>query len=75
MPNMDYVTDTYSLIWYFTEDSRLGKNDLKAFESTVIEGIMIVPITKDKFIKKVRIMPTIWKHRNFVLCVMLNVKC
>lgn len=40
---MNYVTDTHSLIWYFTEDSRLSKRALRAFEQTVKEGIMIVP--------------------------------
>lgn len=40
---MNYVTDTHSLIWYFTEDSRLSKRALRVFEKTVKEGIMIVP--------------------------------
>ncbi len=40
---MDYVTDAHSLIWYFTEDSRLSKNALWAFEETIEEGIVIVP--------------------------------
>ena len=40
---MNYVTDTHSLIWYFTEDSRLSKRALRVFEQTVKEGIIIVP--------------------------------
>ena len=40
---MDYVTDTHSLVWYFTVDVRLGRKALKAFEQTTEEGIMIVP--------------------------------
>jgi len=40
---MDYVTDTHSLVWYFTDDSRLSREALKAFEQTIEEGIIIVP--------------------------------
>lgn len=40
---MTYVTDTHSLVWYFTEDSRLSKNALEAFEGTIKEGIIIIP--------------------------------
>ena len=40
---MDYVTDTHSLVWYFTEDSLLSKKALEAFEGTIKEGIIIVP--------------------------------
>ena len=40
---MDYVTDTHSLVWYFTDDARLSIKALKAFEQTTEEGIMIVP--------------------------------
>ena len=40
---MDYVTDTHSLVWYFTDDARLSRKALKAFEQTTEEGIMIVP--------------------------------
>ena len=32
---MDYVTDTHSLVWYFTEDSLLSKKALEAFEETL----------------------------------------
>jgi PIN domain nuclease of toxin-antitoxin system len=38
-----YVTDTHSLIWYFTEDERLSKRALDAFEETIKEGIIIIP--------------------------------
>lgn len=40
---MNYVTDTHSIVWYFTEDSRLSKKALEVFEQTVKEGIIIVP--------------------------------
>ncbi len=40
---MNYVTDAHSLVWCFTEDSRLSKNALGAFEETIEEGIIIVP--------------------------------
>ena len=40
---MDYVTDTHSLVWYFTDDLRLSKKALEAFEQTIEEGIIIVP--------------------------------
>lgn len=40
---MNYVTDTHSLVWYFTADSRLSKKALDAFESTIAEGMIIVP--------------------------------
>ena len=40
---MDYVTDTHSLVWYFTEDSKLSKKALEVFEGTIKEGIIIVP--------------------------------
>ncbi len=40
---MDYVTDTHSLVWYFTEDSRLSKTALDAFEQTVEKDVIIVP--------------------------------
>ena len=38
-----YVTDTHSLVWYFTDDQHLSKKALKSFESTVKEGQIIVP--------------------------------
>ena len=40
---MNYVSDTHSLVWYFTDDQRLGKRALKMFESTVKAGQIIVP--------------------------------
>ena len=40
---MDYVTDTHSLVWYFTEDPRLSKKALEAFERTVEKNVIIVP--------------------------------
>ncbi|MBI5309068.1 MAG: type II toxin-antitoxin system VapC family toxin [Planctomycetes bacterium] len=40
---MDFVTDTHSLIWYFTEDARLSKKAFKAFEGTIKEGTIVVP--------------------------------
>src|SRR4030065_2986902 len=41
--SMDFVTDTHSLIWYFTEDSRLSRKAFDAFEGTVKDGTVIVP--------------------------------
>ena len=38
---MKYVTDTHSLVWYFTGDSRLGKKALELFEGTIKEGAII----------------------------------
>jgi PIN domain nuclease of toxin-antitoxin system len=40
---MDYVTDTHSLVWYFTDDSRLSRKALDAFEQTTEEGTIIIP--------------------------------
>ena len=40
---MNYVTDTHSLLCYFTDDKRLSQKALKSFESTVKEGQIIVP--------------------------------
>ena len=39
---MDCVTDTHSLIWYFTEDARLSENALIAFEKSLDIGSIIV---------------------------------
>ncbi len=39
---MNFVTDTHSLIWYFTEDSRLSRKAFDAFEGTVKDGTVIV---------------------------------
>ncbi len=41
--SMNYVTDTHALVWYFTDDLRLSKKALEAFEQTTDEGIIIVP--------------------------------
>ena len=41
---MDYVTDTHSILWYFTEDPRLSKRSLEVFEGTVREGFIIIPV-------------------------------
>jgi len=40
---MDYVTDTHSLVWYFTDDSRLSSNALIAFQTAEVEGTIFVP--------------------------------
>ncbi len=40
---MNYVTDTHSLVWYFTEDSRLSQKGMEAFERTVDKGMIIIP--------------------------------
>ena len=40
---MDYVTDTHSLVWYFTDDSRLSSKALQAFQSPEEKGIIFVP--------------------------------
>jgi PIN domain nuclease of toxin-antitoxin system len=40
---MDYVTDTHSLVWYFTDDVRLGSNALEAFQSSEEEGTIFIP--------------------------------
>ena len=40
---MDCVTDTHSLVWYFTEDALLSENALNAFEESLDTGSIIVP--------------------------------
>jgi len=40
---MDYITDTHSLVWYFTDDSRLSSKALQAFQSSEEKGIIFVP--------------------------------
>ena len=66
---LNYVTDTHSLVWYFTDDQHLSKKALKSFESTVKEGQIIVStairyeaclITRDEQITKSKIVKTIW---------------
>ncbi len=41
--SMDYVTDTHSIVWYFTDDSRLSARALEAIENTIKEGSIIIP--------------------------------
>jgi PIN domain nuclease of toxin-antitoxin system len=43
MKTKNYVTDTHSLVWYFTESPRLSKKALKVFEKTLKEGSIIIP--------------------------------
>jgi len=38
-----YVTDTHSLVWYFSDSPRLSAGAFKAFENTVENGSIIVP--------------------------------
>ena len=40
---MDYVTDTHSIVWYFTEDTRLGRRAYAVVEGTIKEGVIIIP--------------------------------
>jgi PIN domain nuclease of toxin-antitoxin system len=40
---MDHVTDTHSIVWYFTDDARLSRRALEAFEKTIKEGAIIIP--------------------------------
>ena len=40
---MNYVVDTHSLVWHFTNDPRLGEQARNAFEQTLKEGALIVP--------------------------------
>jgi PIN domain nuclease of toxin-antitoxin system len=42
---MNYVTDTHSIVWYFTENSSLSERALEVFEKTVKENgeIIIIP--------------------------------
>lgn len=52
---MNYVTDTHSLVWYLTEDNRLSKNALRAFEATVQTGTIYIPalvLAEIQFISK-----------------------
>lgn len=43
MNTKQYVTDTHSLVWYFTENPRLSRKAVKVFEKTVKEGTIIIP--------------------------------
>lgn len=40
---MDLVTDTHSIVWYFTNDPLLSERALAAFEETTKEGLIIIP--------------------------------
>jgi PIN domain nuclease of toxin-antitoxin system len=40
---MDHVTDTHSIVWYFTDDPRLSRHALEVFEKTIREGVIIIP--------------------------------
>jgi len=40
---MDHVTDTHSIVWYFTDDPRLSRRALEVFEKTIKEGAIIIP--------------------------------
>lgn len=40
---MDYITDTHSLVWYFTDDSRLSNKALQAFQASEETGTVFVP--------------------------------
>jgi PIN domain nuclease of toxin-antitoxin system len=40
---MDHVTDTHSIVWYFTDDPRLSRRVLEVFEKTIKEGVIIIP--------------------------------
>jgi len=40
---MTYTTDAHSLIWYFTEDTRLSKRAQDAFEETIERGSIVIP--------------------------------
>ena len=41
---MIHVTDTHSLVWYFTSNSKLSDKALKTFEQTKISGSILVPV-------------------------------
>ena len=40
---MDYVTDTHSIVWYFTDAPRLSYPASEVFEKTINEGVIIIP--------------------------------
>ena len=44
MKARSYVTDTHSLLWYFSDNPRLSRKALKAFEQTIENGSIIIPI-------------------------------
>ena len=37
------VTDTHSIVWYFTNDPLLSERALAAFEETTKDGLIIIP--------------------------------
>jgi PIN domain nuclease of toxin-antitoxin system len=39
---MDYVTDTHSLVWYLTNDKRLGKKALAIFDKADNDEVAII---------------------------------
>ncbi len=39
---MVYVTDTHSILWFFTDDSKLGRNSKDLFEKAEIGQIKII---------------------------------
>lgn len=43
MKAKNYVTDTHSLVWYFTESPRLSRRAARIFEKTVKAGAIIIP--------------------------------
>ncbi len=43
MKSGNYVSDTHSLVWYFTDNPTLSKKALKVFEKTVKGGTIIIP--------------------------------
>lgn len=40
---MNHVADTHSLVWYFTDDSRLSNKALQALQASEEKGTIIVP--------------------------------
>ncbi len=44
MRSRSYVTDTHSLLWYFSDDPHLSRKALNAFEKTIENGSIIIPI-------------------------------
>ena len=40
---MVYVTDTHSFVWYLTFNDKLSNKALKAFDSSMDSGIIVIP--------------------------------
>jgi PIN domain nuclease of toxin-antitoxin system len=38
-----YVADTHSIVWYFTDDPQLSEKALNAFDQTTENGLIIIP--------------------------------